>query len=128
MIGRGWLRRAVVRLAIAAIVLAALVPVTSSRAATHAGPRTYIDLAPASAALARHDHAKTICHSCAGHLCLEQHDVAADAQLPPALPAPDTIIAPPAGRVVTVAWPRAPDALPGTPPSPYRSTGPPQAA
>lgn len=72
----------------------------------------YMDIAltaPGSGG-ARHDHDHTLCHSCAGHVCLEQHGSLGQTPIP--------FFMPPAGyallipRVEAVLWPHPPTAPP----------------
>lgn len=65
----------------------------------------------AGAGGAPHNHNHTLCHNCAGHVCLEQHGAFDTASPPPAiLPRPGTLIPP--LTVSVYLWPHAPTAPP----------------
>src|SRR5262245_7891355 len=68
---RGW-RQWAAHLALMLIVFAVVQPALVAPAG--AGPLRYVDLPYKAGSISpRHDHGHTLCHSCAGHICLEQH-------------------------------------------------------
>jgi hypothetical protein len=106
---RGW-RRWAARLALLLIVFAVLQPALG--APVGAGPLRYIDvsLKAANGSGAWHHHGHTLCHSCAGHICLEQHGALDQAPIP--LVAPRPWYALPIPWVQVALWPHPATAPP----------------
>lgn len=98
---RGW-RRCAVHLALLLIVFTLIQPAFVAPAG--AGPLRYVDLPyKAGSAGTRHDHGHTLCHSCAGHICVEQHGALDQPQIPAiALPPAYSLLIPP---VRVILWP-----------------------
>jgi hypothetical protein len=104
----GW-RQWAARLALLLIVFAVIQPALAASA--RAGALRYRDVSlNTGTGGARHDHDRTLCHSCAGHVCLEQHGAL---DQPPILllalpPSTAILIAP----VRAALWPHPPTAPP----------------
>lgn len=98
MLSRLSLRRTVVQLALSLVLLASLQAALYPAAAY--GVNRFVDLSAGRSGgdATRHDHATVICHSCPGHICLEQHNLMIKASVPPA-------ILPGALQVMIVTWP-----------------------
>jgi hypothetical protein len=105
----GW-RQWAARLALLLIVFAVIQPALAAPAG--AGPLRYMDVSfkAASGGGARHNHDYTLCHSCTGHICLEQHGALDQPQIPlVALPPAYSLLIPP---VRVVLWPHPATAPP----------------
>jgi hypothetical protein len=77
-------RRSIARLAVCLLVFASVQAVLTASAAH--GARRVVDVTAFSTGTAcPHDHSVTVCHTCAGHICLEQHCVVNQGSAPPAL-------------------------------------------
>ena len=92
-------RRCTARLALCLLLFASLQAVLNAPAAQ--GARGYVEVTAALGGTnPTHDHTTTVCHSCPGHLCLEQHGAFDQASGPPALLAD-------AGAITIQPWPAA---------------------
>jgi hypothetical protein len=90
--------RSIGRLAISLLLLVSLQAALSASAAQ--GARLFVELSAApGGTTAPHDHSTTVCHSCPGHICLEQHGAADQASGPPVLLA--------AAAIAIEPWPAA---------------------
>lgn len=103
---RQWTARLALLLAVFSVLQPALA------APEGVGTIRFFDLAAAAGPSgATHNHAHTLCHNCAGHICLEQHGAFDTVSPPPAiLPPPSALARPPAASVYL--WPHAPAAPP----------------
>jgi hypothetical protein len=103
----GW-RQWAARLALLLIVFAAIQPALAAPAGASALRYRDISLNAGTGSGARHDHDHTICHSCAGHICLEQHGSLDES--------PIFLLAVPVGTAILIApvqavlWPHPPTA------------------
>jgi len=105
-------RRSIARLAACLLVFASLQAALSQSGADRA--RLPVEgVAFPSETTGRHDHTTTVCHSCTGHVCLEQHGALGHT------PAPLAVLA--SATVAIEPWPAA--EVWAHPP-----TGPPRAA
>ena len=105
----GW-RQWAARLALLLIVFAVIQPALA--AAARAGALRYRDVSlnTGTGGGARHNHDHTLCHSCAGHVCLEQHGALDQPQIPIiALPPAYSLLIPP---VRVALWPHPATAPP----------------
>ena len=68
----GW-RQWAARLALVLIVFAVIQPALIAPAGASALRYMDVSFKAGSGEGARHNHDHTLCHSCAGHICLEQH-------------------------------------------------------
>jgi hypothetical protein len=118
----GW-RQWAARLALLLIVFAVIQPALVAPAGASALRYMDVSFNAGSGEGARHNHDHTLCHSCAGHICLEQH---CTFDQPPilllALPSSSSILiapvraalwphlatAPPLWRIAQACRPRAP--------------------
>jgi hypothetical protein len=118
----GW-RKWAARLALVLIVFAVIQPALTAPAGASALRYMDASLKAGSGGGGRHNHDHTLCHSCAGHICLEQHGTL---DQPPilllALPSSSAILftpvrealwphpatAPPLWRIAQACRPRAP--------------------
>lgn len=77
-------RGSIARLAVCLLLFASLQ--ASLSASSAAGGHRFLEVTAAlDTTNAAHDHATTVCHSCPGHLCLEQHGTLDQASGSPAL-------------------------------------------
>ena len=125
LIGIDVWRRWVARLALLLTLFAVLQPALA--ASMRPGSYRYVDFPVRATADTRspHDHEHVVCHSCPGHICLEQHgriDLTPQALIsqpgevetwePPEAPVlwPHPPTAPPSRRIALRSQPRAPPA------------------
>jgi hypothetical protein len=101
----------IARLAICMLLLASLQAALGVSAAQ--GARRFVELTAPSGTACPHDHSITVCHSCPGHICLEQHGALDQANGAPALAAI-------AGIITIEPWPAA-EAWAHPPTAPPRS-------
>lgn len=109
MIRRLFIRRSIARLGVCLLVFASLQIALSASAAQ--GAARFLELTAAIEKTSTpHDHSTTICHSCPGHLCLEQHGALDQGSGPPALLATASISIEP--WPAAEAWAHPPTAPP----------------
>jgi hypothetical protein len=121
----GW-RHWAARLALLLIVFAVIQPALATPAGASALRYRDVSLKAGTGERVRHDHDHTLCHSCAGHICLEQHGTLDQPPILLLAPPPGTAIligpvraalwphpatAPPLWRIAQACRPRAPPFL-----------------
>ena len=85
-------------------------PAGALSASAAQGALRFVELTAAERTTAPHDHSTTVCHSCAGHVCLEQHGTVDQASASPAVLAAVTITIEP--WPAAEAWAHPPTAPP----------------